>query len=610
VLGDGPYFTNVTVEVGLDASALNVVGNRLAWADIDDDGYPELVVHGTSALRDNLSADPPVRYKRLLKNVAGTGGGRSFEDITDASGYTATRDASGLGRAAGLAIFADVNNDGHLDAFSGTPVHLTDTDLGDRSEILLGNGDGTFALAPRSDTSPVGRMATHAAAFLDFDLDGNLDIFVGNQYGQYGYLNTMQQDRMYRGDGTGSFQEQTDFLKLTTYPSSYDSPSSHRATDGVTVCDIDGDGDPDIITSSYGRAPNALWENLGGVEFRNIAPDKGADADGNLDYSDNDLFKCHCDLNPGPECTPDPGTPRIVCGTTDNWSVGGDDQPWRLAGTTFTTVCGDIDNDGDMDLFESQIRHWYHGGSSDPSQFLLNSGGGLGWFFERPGLEAMGIDRHWPAVDWNEGDITAGFIDFDSDGRQDLYIGCSDYPDTHAFLFRQLSNGRFLDLTEESAAGHYYGNGIAFGDFDRDGDLDIAVGSSTMRCSQDPDCHWTRAEVHLYRNEVGHLSNWLAVRVVGAGAPGANVAGIGARVVVRTGSVSQLREVQGGYGHFGIQHGLVQYFGLGEHCVADEVVVRWPNRAFSETRIPFVAANYFVTIYEDTGVITYEPPAE
>lgn len=608
-LGEGPYFTNITAEVGLDASDLNVVGNRLAWMDIDGDGFPELFVHSVASLRDELEADPPVRRKRVLKNVADPQGGRRFADHTDASGYTTTRDASELGRAAGFAIFADVNNDGHLDVFSGTPVHNNDPDLGDRSEILLGNGDGTFTLAPRSDTSPEGRMATHAAAFLDYDLDGNVDLFVGNQYGEYGYLGTMQQDRLYRGDGSGAFGDVTDSMGLTTVRGVYYHQSSHRATDGVTVCDVNGDGYPDIITSSYGRAFNALWENLGGAEFRNIAEEKGADADGNLDYSDNELFRCHCQLAPGPECEPNPGAPRIACGSQSLWTVGVDDQPWRLAGTTFSTVCGDIDNDGDMDLFEAQIRHWYHGGSSDPSQFLLNTGG-PDWTFERPGLDAMGIHRRWSAVDWNEGDITAGFLDFDNDGFQDLYVGSSDYPATHAFLFRQLNNGIFSDRTEESGAGHYYGNGIAFADFDRDGDLDIAVGSSTMRCSQDPNCTWTQAEVHLYRNEVGQDSNWLAIRVVGAGPPGANVAGIGARVVVVTGETSQLREVQGGYGHFGIQHTLVQHFGLGAHCVADEVVVFWPNRSFTHTRIPFVPANYFVTINEATGEVTYEPPAQ
>lgn len=608
-LGAGPYFTDVRDEVGLGDDGADVTGNRLAWADIDEDGYPELFVHWVTVRRDDLSADPPVRRKRVLRNVAGAGGARQLEEFTDASGYTATRDASGLGRAAGFAVFADVNNDGHVDIFSGTPVYNDDPDLGDRSEVLLGAGDGTFTLAPRSDTSPEERQATQAAAFLDFDLDGNVDLFVGNQYGAYGYLNTMQQNRLYQGDGAGAFTDVTVPMGLRTVSGHYADPDSHRATDGVTVCDVDSDGDPDIITSNYGRAPNKLWENLDGSSYRNIAPDVGADADDLEDYSDNQLFLCHCQLNPSaPECQPSPGTPMIQC-TSDYWQVGSDDQPWRLAGTTFTTVCGDIDNDGDMDLFETQIRHWHHGLSSDPTGLLLNTGGDP-WTFERPDNSDMGLARDWGSPTWDEGDITSGFLDFDNDGRLDIFLGCSDYPMTHDFLFRQLPTHRFLDVTEASGAGHYYGNGVAFADYDRDGDLDIAVGSSTMRCSSDPACTWTKAEVHLYRNDVGQDANWLAVKLVGAGPPLSNASAIGARVVVTAGGVSQTREVQGGYGHFGIGNTLWQHFGLGAECLAETVTVFWPNRSFTTTTFSWVPANYFLTIDEATDTITYEAPAE
>jgi hypothetical protein len=606
-LGEGPYFTNVSDQWLGTVDGTRMVGNVLASVDLNEDGYPDLVAHNGDRYRDRLDADPPRRYKRVLINEAAPGGGRRLVDFTDESGLTATRDASELGRASGFAIFADVNNDGHLDAFTGTPVHGDYEDHGDRSEILLGAGDGTFTLAPQSDTSPTGRMATHAAAFLDYDLDGNVDVFVGNQYGTYGLLNSMEQDRLYRGDGTGAFTDVTTVTGLTT-DGPLDSHDSPRPTDGVTVCDVDSDGDMDIITSSYGRTFNFLWENVNGSEFRSIGPEVGADADDNEDYSDNELFKCHCDLNPGPECDPDPGSPRISCGP-DYWNVGMDDQPWRLAGTTFSTVCGDIDNDLDLDLFEVQIRHWYHGQSSDPSGLLLNDGAAEGWAFERPANDDLNLERDWDRVDWNDGDFHAGFFDFDNDGRLDIYLPSGLYPGCHATLFRQQPSGMFQDVTEASGAGHYYSYGLAFADYDRDGDLDITVGSTTFRCSSDPECTWRRNDTHIYRNEVGQDANWLAVRVVGAGEGASNVAGIGARIVVTADGVSQTREVQGGYGHRGIQHNLVQYFGLGASCLAEEVTVRWPNRDFTSQTFRWVPANYFVTIDEATGAITYEEPA-
>jgi hypothetical protein len=377
----------------------------------------------------------------------------------------------------------------------------------------------------------------------------------------------------------------------------------------VTACDVDGDGDQDLLVSVYGLQWNFLWENQNGTSFVNTAAQRGFDADDNLNYRDNELFKCHCEAVPtDPDCSPDPGPAMIVCGQ-DTWSASYDAQPYRLAGTTGTSVCGDIDNDGDLDVFNAEIHHWYHGEASDRSQLLLNDGNGADWQFVRPGNDAMGLTRQWPSVDYNEGDITAAFFDFDNDGLQDIFIGCSDYPDTHDFLFRQQPDHTFQDVTTASGAGHYYGQEFVVFDFDRDGDLDLAIGSSTMRCSQDPNCPWTKQEVHLYRNEVGHLSNWMAIRLVGAGEGRSNVSAVGARIVVRTGEVWQTRTVQAGYGHYGLQGDLVQYFGLGAACLAEEVEIHWPNRDFAVTRLTFVPGNYFVTVNEVDGSVSYAPPA-
>jgi hypothetical protein len=605
-LGAGPYFTNVTVEVGLAADTLDVTGNRLAFADINEDGFPDLFVHTVGGGRDDLTATPPDRRKRVLLNQEGTNGERVFADFTDQSGYLASREPGFTGRASNFAIFADVNNDGHVDIFSATYAEDDPNipDHGDRSEVLLGNGDGTFALAPSS--GPTAPPTATSAAFLDYDRDGRLDLFVGFWYRDYPYV-PAQQDRLYQGDGAGSFADVTGEMGLTTTTGGHEQGTNHRPTYGVTVCDVDGDADPDILVSAYGRQLNMLWENQSGTGFVNVAEEKGFDADDNLDYSDNQYFKCYCDANPtAPECDPDPGSPRITCG--DYWNPGSDDRPWRLGGNTFTTVCGDIDNDGDMDLFNAEIRHWHVGLSSDPSELLINDGNGENWVFDRPGNYSNGLQREWPRSDWNDGDITAGFLDFDNDGMLDIFLGCSDYPDTHDFLFRQVATRQFEDVTEASGAGHYYGNGIALADYDRDGDIDIAVGSSTMRCSSDPNCTWTTNEVHLYRNEVGQDSNWLAIRLVGAGEGASNVSAIGARVMVYSGTTRQLREVQGGYGHFGLQSPFTQYFGLGEACVADEVVIIWPTVNFTVSQFRYVPANYFVTVYEADGTITFDAP--
>lgn len=608
-LGAGPYFTNVTEEVGLGSSGEDVTGNRIALVDTNNNGYPDLFVHSVTTARDDPDSDPPKRYKRVLLNEEGGDKKRRFRDFTQESGYTATREDGVSGRAASFAVFADVNNDGNVDIFSGTYVDgdFNVEDPGDRSEILLGNGDGTFELAAQSETSPEDRRSTTSAAFTDFDRDGRIDLFVGFGYGVFGIISTAQQDHLYQGNGEGSFYEVTDLMGLETQKDGLAEGLNHRPTYGVTVCDVDSDGDPDFITSSYGRQWNMLWENDFRNTFSNIAPQVGFDADDRRDYSDNELFRCHCHLEPdAPECDPNPGSPMISC-DADYWRVGFDDQPFRLAGTTFSTVCGDIDNDGDMDLFNAEIRHWYHGSSSDPSELLVNTGEEENWVFERPGNQSTGLHRDWPTIAWDEGDITAAFMDFDNDGLQDILLGCSDYPNTHAFLFRQLADNTFEDISTQSGADHYYGNAVAFADYDRDGDLDIFVGSSTMRCGSDPNCTWQKQEVHLYQNNVGQDSNWMAIKLTGAGVRSSNGSAIGARVLVTAGGVTQTREVNGGYGHFGIQNTLTQHFGLGDNCIAETVTIIWPDLENTTVTYEYVPANYFITINEADSSILYSP---
>ena len=607
-----PYFTNITHEAGMDATAMDVLGNRVAIVDINEDGLPDVFLHRGSNARDNHTLDATAWSKRVLLNT-GDAGGTVFQEWTLESGYTDTREAGITGRVAHFAVFGDINNDGHVDLYSGTHLQNdVDPDPTDRSEVMLGNGDGTFSLADQSDTTPAAgtRRAPTSAAFLDFNLDGNLDLFVGYDYGVYGNLLSAQQDRLFLGDGTGQFTDVTVDVGLATQSGAFEQDKQHRPTWGVTVCDVDSDGDPDLVTSTYGRQPNMLWRNNNGTTFANIAAAVGADMDEEMDYGDHLYFRCHCIAVPSdPDCAAHPGPPPGGCPAGDNWSAGFDDQPFRLGGTTFTTVCGDIDNDGDMDLYTAEIRHGYMGSSSDPSQLLLNDGAGADWRFVRPGNDVMGLAREWSGTFWDEGDITASFFDINNDGLLDIFLGSSDYPGNADSIFMQKRTHDFLNHSVESGANHYFGNSHGLLDFDRDGDLDLIIGSSTMRCreSDDPPCYWKRPEVHLYRNEVGQSSNWMAIRVVGAGAGLSNVSGVGARIIVTTGTTIQTREVGGGYGHYGLQMPFIQYFGLANVCVADSVEIYWPNADLAVTRLTFVPANYHITVYEIDGSVVYEP---
>ncbi|HND29581.1 MAG TPA: VCBS repeat-containing protein, partial [Myxococcota bacterium] len=272
---------------------------------------------------------------------------------------------------------------------------------------------------------------------------------------------------------------------------------------------------------------------------------------------DNLWYACYCESN---SCDP---APTRSCGGSfpDNyWTPGRDDQPVRLNGNSFTTVCGDIDNDGDMDLYTTEILHQWAGFSADGSQLLLNDGTG---HFERIDNENNGLTRPRPRQgDWNEGDLHAAFFDFDNDGWKDILLSSSDYEKTQLWLWRQVSPGVFLEVSDATGLNQPWPAGVAVADFDRDGDLDVVTGSSNAR-SGTP---WTTRQAHLYLND-SPPGNWIRLE----GFP------IGTQVTVTAGGISQTQEVSGGYGHFGIQNDLPLQFGLGSVCQVDQVQARYPG---------------------------------
>ena len=184
----GTTFTDVTSAWKLSP----VRGNRISVVDLDNDGYPDIVISSNAPNHRVQLALPDGGAERLvnvLMNRA-SDGGRVFESRLD-NGFFAVRGfAENQLRSANLAVFGDVDNDGDLDGFSGSytdPQH-PETDTTDRSEIMLNDGNGVFEFAPSSATSPrqVERLPTSSASLVDFDRDGRLDVWVGNWYQDYG----------------------------------------------------------------------------------------------------------------------------------------------------------------------------------------------------------------------------------------------------------------------------------------------------------------------------------------------------------------------------------------------------------------------------------------
>ncbi len=589
-------FTDVTEAWGLTG----VTGFRLGAADLDGDGFADLVVrtHVVNG-RDDFS-EGGARYTFVMMNRAGDDGARQFVDTTQASGFTARVDG-GEGRTTHVVVFGDIDNDGDLDAFSGAGVETDPAkpDNGDHGEVLINQGDGTFVLGPGGDARyPVQRLNVGGASMLDYDRDGFLDLFVGFGNGADQPL----PDKLYKGDGQGWFTDVSSEVGLVTKDwnllSDINAGKAHRNTWGTTVCDVNDDGLPDLVTASYGRGFNGLWvarQTDDGVVYDDMAIPSGVGQDHRVDWTTNLNAQCYCKLNPDAEdCDQAPAPPAFFgcsAGQQLRWNHAYDRMPFRLGGNTFGTVCGDVDNDGDLDLMTHEIVHWDVGDTSDPAELLVNDGAGT---FTRPGNDVTGLVRDYDRVDWNAGEMTGAFLDFDNDGRLDVLLNSSDYPGTHAFLFHQQPDGTFAEVALEDAIDHYRSHGIALADFDRDGDLDVAVGSSTSRCSQgDPECAAGK-QVMIFRNDAGDARNFVQLQLVGG--PGSNRSAIGARVTVTAGGVTQTQEVGAGYGHYAAQNELTLHFGLGAACDIDAVTVRWPDAAGTTETFAGVLANYRVRL--------------
>ncbi len=584
-------FVDATSEWGLDA--LDLQGVWMGAVDFDGDGWTDLAVRSGQG-RDDFAAG--TRYAWLLRNT-----GSGFEDVTRASGIRQLRGADDpdAGRPGATWVFGDVDNDGDLDVYTG----LADADSPDASEssdVLLGNGDGTFSLAGAdSDFRADPNDTPYGAAFVDYDRDGDLDLWVTNYYGAGSY----RQDRLYAGDGAGGFVDVTEEAGLTTldwyYVSDLDAGLAHSVAWAAAACDLNNDGWPELLASSYGRAPNHLWQSDRGA-YSNRSVDSAYAYDHRVDWSDNESARCYCTLHPtAQDCEGVPEPEYIVCeddGDVFRWDHTYDRYAFRLGGNSGATTCADVNNDGWADLMTSEIVHWDVGSSSDPSELLFNVGDEA-VYFDRPGNDVTGLTREYDRIDWNDGDITGSVFDFDNDGWKDVYVGSSDYSGTRGLLWHQDAPESFVSVPVDQGIDHMRSHGSVIADFDRDGDLDIVVGHSSARC--DSDCYDT-FNPRLFENQLQDTTNFVQLRLVGG--EGSNAAAIGARVEVDNGDFTQVREVDGGHGQWGNQDDLVLHFGLGEACEAT-VSVRWPDADGSLQSFPVVSGYRFLVIQGEDPIV-------
>ncbi len=595
------WFSDVTAAYGLGPQgAVTPVASALSAADLDGDGFADVFTEAVTSHRAATDATwkgKQVRFLYMNRPDPSDATKRVFVDALAGSGLLDTRDGAG-NRGFGLADMGDLDDDGDVDVVLCPTDEVNPTSKPeDACDAFLNDGKAHFTLAPPSDLGKT-VMWVPGSVLFDYDRDGFLDFWPSTvAHWPYNPLDTNVPPKLFRGNGDGTFNDVSVSVGLPAKDALPSTGKQYRHVFGNTACDLDGDGDDDMILASYGREENQVWRNDNG-HFVEVGHALGIDHDDRQDYSDDQSFRCFCAANPtDTTCTPMPPAPGVTC--TDafgagsgpyfrGWQPGVTDQSWSLGGNNFTIACGDIDDDGDMDILSATIVHGDVGSSADPSELALNPGPGQK--FTRPGNDKTGLLRKHSGFYWNDGDSMSVMVDIDLDGRKDILLtetGAYGTTDTSA-LFHQKTDGTFE--RNDSAAGIVTGSVRnltipVFIDIDGDGDLDLVTSQTTAT-----------AQPLVFLNNVGQDQNLVRVHLDGGAGTGVNRSAVGAVVRVTAGGRTQTQYVSGGYGHGNVQNDFVLTFGLGAACAIDKIEVRWPDASATVTSYPNVVSNYDVTL--------------
>ncbi|MBT7311615.1 T9SS type A sorting domain-containing protein, partial [bacterium] len=421
------------------------------------------------------------------------------------------------------ATWGDFDGDGDLDLYA-TDMRVTSYTSAPNS-LFLNIGEGTFVdIAPDVGVDDGG--SSRSTAWVDFDCDGDLDL----------YLASNGRNRLWRNDG-GDPRYPQDWIFTDIAPADSTGIGDGQYTMGATWSDYDNDSDPDLFLNNYYGGLNRLFRNDGEDPlnpgewlFVDVAPEFGLDiSDDGLgvefgDYNNDGLLDILLGSN---------GVNHLFKAVGDGF--GGVVDYLDVSIESGIDVCdehyttgvtfADYDNDGFLDILFG--NHWQSGVDYAPNNLLHNDGQDP----ENPGM-------------WTFSDVSP------LDG-----YGIADGAST---------------------------NGVAWADYDNDGDLDVYF--ATM----------TGGENKLFRNDIADSSgnNWLHVDLYQPGSY--NLRGVGSKVRVVTSEGQQIRFTNTGSG-FLTQHSLTSEFGLGTASSIDTLEVTWPNGTVQAST--GLSVNQKLTIY-------------
>src|SRR5262245_9401745 len=523
-------FADVTARAGITFTHNNGAAAGNLW-------YPELFGGGVAVLDIDADGWPDLLF--VDRKDWRAGGRRSkhglyrnnhdgtFKDVFAGSGLDAL-DVYGIG-----ATVADYDNDGRDDLFMTTV---------DGGRLFHNQGGGKFADVTAASGIRNSEFAV-SAAWLDFDRDGHADLLIGNyvswspatdakcvQDAVRGYCGPDAfrplGPKLYRNLGGGRFED-------VSAKAGVNDPTDKAM--GVAILDYNMDGWPDLFIGSD-RVPAKLYRNDTHGRFVEDGLRAG------VALSENGAARAN---------------------------MGAD--------------AADYDRSGHPDII---VGNFYNEM--------------LGLYHNENGERFVDVAPRSPVGRASLLNVTWGvfFLDYDLDGFLDIFAAnggtdSSEGMDKRArlsqapLLLRNNGNGGFADVT--STLGPAFnraimGRGAAYGDFDGDGDLDVAI--ATLAGPAD-----------LFRNDGRSRNNWLRVRVAGSRS---NRSGLGTVVRVTSSSGTQMQTVHDGSGSAS-QSELMLTFGLGHDARAATITTQWPSgkmQSFSD-----VAANQVVTIDEERGIV-------
>jgi hypothetical protein len=499
----GLTMKNVFGGVDTKKFIIETTGTGVAIFDYDNDGWPDIFIVNGTTLDPLPGAQPPTNHL-YHNNHDGT-----FTDVTEKAGLAHT------GWGQGVCV-GDYDNDGYEDLYV--------TYYG-KNVLYHNNGNGTFTdVSEKAGVAGTGKAWGTGCAFVDYDRDGKLDLFVST-YVDFDLKTApapgerascmwkgvpvmcgprglpWSKNILYHNRGDGTFEDVTTKAKI-------DQTNGHYAF-SVSTFDYDDDGWPDIYVACD-STPSILYHNNHDGTFTDTA---------------------------------------VIAGAAFNE----DGKEQAGMGSTI----GDFNGDGKLDIFKTNF-------SDDTSTLYRNNGDGT---FDDVTF-AAGLGLHTQYLGWG-----TMFFDFDNDGWPDLllvnghvypevdkqHLG-SDYEEPR-ILYHNDGHGKFVDISASAGPGittKSSSRGLAIGDLWNDGKQSAVVSNMNAAPS-------------LLVNQVRTANHWVEIRTVGTKS---NRDGIGAKIRVHAGTRTWVDEVRSG-SSYDSQNDMRVHFGLGAATKIDWVEIRW-----------------------------------